>query len=138
MTRTRISWVALLPLLAFCLAACSDDNEPDKAANEKADRETLATLEANIDAFIGTPECDGINDCRSLPFGAKPCGGPWSFKIFALSAADSATLDTMIHEYNVFNAELNGEYGWASDCMIVEEPFLDCLGGRCIPIEPAR
>jgi len=133
MKRSWIFWPLLLAFLLAGAAACSDDDD----SSETTDRKTLEAMEADIDLFIGTPEC-GELDCRALPFGAKPCGGPWSYKIFALSKDDSTTLAGMIDGYNEFNAELNEKYGWMSDCMYVSPPGLDCLDGVCRSVYPAK
>ena len=128
----------LLVFIVGCLiitgAACNDDDEYDKTS----DLEILKGMEADIDTYIGDTECDSAEDCRALPFGNKPCGGPWSYKIFSISSTDSVELDGMIKSYFEFNGVLNERYGWSSDCMYVTPPEVDCVEGHCVAVTPSK
>ncbi|MFH2052891.1 MAG: hypothetical protein ABIK96_10545 [bacterium] len=117
-------------LVLATLGGCKDDDPFD----EGADRARLAAMEAAIDDFIGEPLCGDASECRAAPFGAKPCGGPWTYKVFNATAVDTVVLYEMIAEYDAYNEVLNQRYGWNSDCMFVEAPALDCLDGRCVPV----
>lgn len=120
--------VACLTLVLFW--GCKDEDPFD----EGADLARLAAMEAAVDAVIGEPLCGEASECRAVPFGAKPCGGPWRYKIFNAAAVDTLVLLEMIAEYDAFNEVLNLRYNWSSDCMFVVAPDLDCLDGRCIPV----
>ena len=113
------------------VAGCSDGG-----LDVDRDRGLLDQMEAEIDLLIGQAPCKEPGGCRSIAFGAKPCGGPWSYKIYSASGVDSTALAELVVQYNEFNLVLNDRYGWVSDCMFVSEPYLDCLDGRCIPVSP--
>lgn len=115
-------------------AACNDEDQLD----EGADKASLAKMEAAIDTFIGEATCMDAGDCRSVAFGAKPCGGPWNYKIFSETAVDTTELFALIDDYNQLNATLNARHGWMSDCAIAIRPGIECLDGRCVAIEPAK
>lgn len=115
--------------------ACTDD---DDDYDEAADLKILQSMEADIDAYIGAADCDDEGDCRALGFGDKPCGGPWGYKIFSISATDSVELAGMIQNYNEFNRVLNERYGWMSDCMYVGPPELGCVKGKCVAVVPSK
>ena len=128
----RIVPILVLAVFTAGLAACNDEEQHDEAA----DLARLAKMEADIDDFIGEPTCKDVKDCRAIAFGAKPCGGPWKYKIFSAATVDSLELAGMVDAYNKLNATLNDRHGWMSDCMMVMPPDIDCLDGRCVAVEP--
>jgi hypothetical protein len=129
MSRVIVCLLALTVLSAT--AACKDEEGP---TNEDADLKTLARMEADIDLYIGDAACQSADDCRTLPFGEKPCGGPWSYKVFSITATDSVALAGMINRYNEFNLTLNERHGWMSDCMYVGPPEIGCSKGSCAAV----
>ena len=130
----RVAWmipvVAILACLAG-LAACNDEETFD----ETADRARLDKMESKIDDLIGEPTCKDAKECRVMAFGAKPCGGPWSYKVFSMSSVDSTALADQVDDYNKFNKTLNNRHGWSSDCAVVMPPNVDCVEGRCVVVE---
>jgi hypothetical protein len=124
---------SLVLLMTCCggLAACNDEEPFDEAA----DRARLAKLETGIDDLIGEAVCKDGKDCRVIAFGAKPCGGPWSYKVFSASAVDTTALAGLVDDYNKFNRTLNDRYGWMSDCAVVMPPNVGCVEGRCVVVE---
>lgn len=142
---TRIFMVTALAALLAVTVACNDNNrdsdsdidikvETKKETGEEADKASLARMEAEIDDFIGEATCHEAGDCRTIPFGAKPCGGPWKFKVFGASSGETAKLEAMVAKYNLFNAELNEKYGWMSDCLAVMPPEIECVDGKCVVV----
>jgi len=133
----RLSWMIPLIVLLACLAgmaACNDDDPTD----EDQDRARLEKMEADIDELIGEPTCKGNGDCRTIAFGAKPCGGPWSYKVYSASSVDTLALEQEVAAYNKFNQTLNERYGWMSDCSLAIRPGVECLDGHCVAIYPAE
>ena len=128
---SRLIPVIIMIICITGLAACKDDD----AGNETADREQLTKMEAEIDGLIGEATCTDARDCRSIAFGDKPCGGPWSYKVYSVTGVDTLQVAGMVDAYNKFNTVLNNRYGWMSDCMVVMPPNIDCMEGRCVAIE---
>ena len=129
-------WRRMIPVVVmiFCvagLAACKDEDPAD----EDADRARLARMEAEIDTLIGEAVCLDPADCRAIAFGDKPCGGPWSYKIYSVAGLDTLQLADQVAAYNKFNKVLNDRYGWMSDCMVVTPPRIGCVEGRCGVVE---
>ena len=130
----RLNYLIPIVILMTCfggLAACNDEDPFDEAA----DRARLDKIEAEIDGLIGEATCSDAKDCRVIAFGDKPCGGPWSFKVYSVSTVDSVGLADLVAGYNKFNKTLNARYGWMSDCMVVMPPEVDCVEGRCVVVE---
>lgn len=130
--RGRRAVAAALSFAAVLLvAACTSPEE-----REAQDVARLEAMEAAIDAMIADRTCGGDGDCRAIAFGAKPCGGPWSYKVYSAARVDSTELAVAVAEYNAYNEELNRRYGWVSTCDFVSEPAVGCVGSECAAIAP--
>ena len=100
--------------------------------NESEDREKLHQMGITIRELIGQPECSDAAQCRSIPFGSKPCGGPWEYLVYSTTQTDSILLAEYVMEYNRFEDEMNKKYGYMSDCMVILPPTsLECSKGLC-------
>jgi hypothetical protein len=102
------------------------------AQRATSDTEQLGELRAGVRALIGDPTCMLARQCRAAPFGAKPCGGPWSYIIYSTATIDSAAFADAVARYNALEDELNRREGRVSDCRLVSPPQLDCVNGRCV------
>ena len=128
---TRLIPVIILMICIGGLAACNDEDPLDEAA----DIARMDKMEVEIDDLIGEPTCKDAKDCRVIAFGDKPCGGPWSYKIYSVSAVDTVELAGLVADYNKFNKTLNARYSWMSDCMVVMPPNVGCVDGFCVVVE---
>jgi len=130
MIRDRI--LALFSILfAVCslgAVCCEDSGEFDEAA----DRARLDSMRNHIQGLVGSADCSESAHCRNIAFGAKPCGGPWEYLIYSVTAADADELDDLVSEYNAFEGKLNKRYGWISDCSTPGLPQPVCRDGRCV------
>ncbi len=130
---TRLGNMTLLALLTVVAAG---PGCPDEGRDEDRDVAQLQAKEKAIDALIGDAPCKGGEDCRTIAFGAKPCGGPWQYKIFNAAEVDTVELKRLVKDYDEFNAVLNDRWGWMSDCAYVTPPEVGCVEGRCQAVTP--
>jgi hypothetical protein len=131
MNRTLI--LAILSLSAILLvagAACNSDSN-GQPYDEAEDRARLQEMEAEIDTLIGDAKCKKDEDCLAIAFGAKPCGGPWTYKVYSVTSVDTLELARLVADYNKFNEVLNQRYGWMSDCTVVSRPRVGMIDERC-------
>ena len=119
--------------LIFAAYACSDSDQVQSAHTEAGARARLADLRQEVDVLVGDA-CGAIEDCRYYAIGAKPCGGPWNYIIYATTTTDSAALAERIGEYKAIEADMNVRYGYSSDCSVPDEPVLGCDAGRCVDL----
>ncbi len=106
------------------------------AANVKVgadDTTRLGELRQAVASRVGTTRCVDRSQCRAMPLGSKPCGGPWSYVVYSTATTDSGALALAVQRYNVADAELNRKLGRVSDCSFVSPPKLDCVLGFCAP-----
>ena len=99
---------------------------------EERDRADLRLREAKSDRLSGTASCENEGECRSVAFGAKPCGGPWKYKIYSTRGTDASALKSEIDAYKAQNEALNKKYGLSSDCGFVSPPVVACRDGVCV------
>ena len=118
--------VYLLPLILVLTYSCGDD------FNENDDLARLAALKIELDLLVGEANCSELNECRALPFRAKPCGGPWEYLIYSSINSDTLKIQEKVDEYNEWNEVINARYGYSSDCSQAEAPQLLRLNGKCV------
>ena len=53
-----------------------------------AEQSSLVSLTLR-NTLIGDAACKSDADCRAIAFGDKPCGGPWSYKIYSVTSVDT-------------------------------------------------
>ena len=115
-------------ILIFVTACGPKTPAPDSRADAG---ESPDALRADVLQLVGEPACSDVSQCRSIAFGSKPCGGPWSYLVYSVQTADSARLATAVANYNARETQLNRDLGRASDCRMVTAPRLDCVASRC-------
>ena len=120
------SFVYLLIYFIATVLSCGEN------FNESDDLSRLASLRSDVLLLVGEAGCSEIGECRSLPFGAKPCGGPWEYLTYSTTDTDTLKIKEKVEEHNEWNRVLNSRYGYISDCSIPEEPQLLCLNGKCV------
>jgi hypothetical protein len=101
------------------------------SARDQSDRERLRDLKRAIDAEIGEPGADSISQCKYIAFGAKPCGGPWTFLVYSTKRTDESKLQQLVKEYNALQKKINAEEGLGSDCSVPAAPELVLENGVC-------
>ena len=136
----RIS--AILPLVLAVSVGCS--GSASKSAGEGSSGETLGaeatglrldSLRAEVRALIGDVACQRVEQCRAIPFGSKPCGGPRAYLVYSTATTDTMEVVATVAEYTKLDEALNRDLGRISDCQAVAEPKVGCVDSRCIAVE---
>jgi hypothetical protein len=118
-----------LLLLVLLLPAC--DNNP---ATEAEDFDELAKMGEEIELIVADTECSGVEDCRYIGIGSKPCGGNWRFLVYSATATDTVALRVHVEAYNRREDQLNRKWGRMSDCAVPPAPILECVDARCVDV----
>lgn len=121
----RLRLVAMVGALLACAP-----KQPEKQA--PGDSLTTSDLRQAITAQIGDAKCFSPAVCRTIAFGAKPCGGPYQYLVYSTSATDSARLARDVARYNSAEEKANREEGRMSDCSLVLKPKVACVSGKCV------
>ena len=114
---------------AFCFgcARASRTAQLDEGDN------SLDNLKAQIMAEVGDAPCGAVLECRTLPVGAKPCGGPQSYLAYSIVRSDTLRLAELVSQYTNRERALNQTENRTSDCSLVQNPGVVCRAGRCVP-----
>jgi hypothetical protein len=118
-------------LCAWLVSACQAQPvlQPGPAAE--------AALAQRIAAEIGTAACTRDADCRTLPMGSKPCGGPAGWVAWSATASRGAPLQAMATELAALQQQRQAAEGMMSTCSVVPDPGARCDAGRCVLNRPA-
>ncbi|MEY4539074.1 MAG: hypothetical protein RLZZ306_831 [Bacteroidota bacterium] len=126
--KTHILKIILLGFVLFI--SCAKD-DIDSNALAIADDQKLEQMGKEVQDFAKNKACSNGDDCRTMPMGAKACGGPTNYIIYALSKTDEKQLTEKVKQYTDFQKELNIKYNRSSDCLFLSPPTVDCLNGVC-------
>jgi hypothetical protein len=119
----------LLGIILLLLLFACNNNDTDLVAVKE---QQMAEISANVEAIIANKSCGGVDDCASIAWGSKPCGGPWSYLVYAPGNVNVPQLEQLVSEYNQLQAEVNQLTEAVSDCSVVLEPGLECLDDICV------
>jgi hypothetical protein len=101
--------------------------------------DSAAELRGEIVRLIGSAACRDDSQCRALPLGSKPCGGPEGYVAWSTAQTDARLLEALASRYKDARQARNQRLGLMSDCAVVPEPPVRCVpvadataaGGRC-------
>ncbi|RTE87492.1 MULTISPECIES: hypothetical protein [Gammaproteobacteria] len=80
---------------------------------------------------IGAAKASELSQCKVLPVGQRPCGGPARYLAYSTITSDQATLEMLAQRYNALSAELNEQEGLMSTCEVMPEPTVQLVNGQC-------
>lgn len=139
-----------LAAMAISLAACVHA-EPATAADPPARPAPAASslsgegvgpaLLAQVQRLIGRAACDSNAQCRTLPLGARACGGPESYVAWSVLGTDQVALQRAAERYGQWQAQQQARGGTMSICMVETDPGAVCARsaatappgpGRCV------
>lgn len=96
-----------------------------------ADKKTVADT---VDFMIRDLTCDKNEDCHTIGFGDKPCGGFTSYKIYSQKTVNQPELKKIVSQYNDLEKEQNEDNGMMSTCEALLEPAVACVQNQCAVI----
>ena len=127
---SKLSCINLAACLLLATISTNCASQSTKTTQQKMD-EVLT----NITQMIGNAECTSDKQCASIPIGAKPCGGPWSYRAYSTAHTDSEKLKTLVLHHKTLNKKYNQESGLMSDCAMAMEPAVACVNRSCKFVE---
>lgn len=111
-------------LLLACLASTACSHAQPEAGSQASAREHLLRLTQDR-------TCTSNQQCRTVPMGAKPCGGPQGYMAYSIATADPAKVADLAERYRQEKEAANARSGMASDCRAVTDPGAVCRSGSC-------
>ncbi|MGQ3094167.1 MAG: hypothetical protein ACT6RP_12010 [Roseateles sp.] len=124
---------SLHPLLvvAFASTALASCAQTPTAAEPEPQR-----LARELRTLIGPASCTADSQCRSLPVGAKACGGPTGYLAWSTKHTDEAALKALVAKQTAAQRHANTRPGLVSDCAVLVDPGARCEAGRCVLLPP--
>jgi hypothetical protein len=122
-----------LAAVLACLAMASTAQTPPAGA---ASEPESARLARELRELIGPAACTADAQCRTVPVGAKACGGPAGYLAWSVEGTEAARLTALAaRQAEAQRRELQAE-GRRSNCALVTDPGARCVAGQC-QISPA-
>ncbi|MED5619340.1 hypothetical protein [Ideonella sp. BN130291] len=131
--------VSSLLLAGACTAttastAAGDASQPaaSSPAGNTAAGTSAAALLTQLQQAVGTAACKEDAECRTLPVGAKACGGPSGYIAWSATQSDGALLERLAREHAKAESARNARSGMVSNCMMESDPGARCVAQRCV------
>ncbi|NNG23787.1 hypothetical protein HGB41_12360 [Massilia sp. ML15P13] len=130
----------LLLLMLGCTACTSQAQDPGRKtavpspSTAAAPSTPLAEGQdslARLRAAIGSAACTESGQCRSLPVGARACGGPEAYLAFSTAGGKEAALRVLAEQHQKERQAANARSGMMSTCQFMPDPGAVCTAGTC-------
>ena len=116
--------VLLLCVQIASASACSHAQAPAPAPEP-----TLASLQAEA---VVAP-CTADTECRTVPVGARACGGPEAYLPWSVRAPGADEWRASVAAYTAASERAQAAAGDVmSTCVMQEDPGARCAQGRCV------
>jgi len=89
-------------------------------------------LQLRLDRLTSDKGCDSDQQCKVLPVGARPCGGPDSFMVYSVAQTDEKMLQFTADRYQQLKRKQNDKLGLVSTCQMLMEPTASCQNHQCV------
>ena len=127
-----------LTILFFTAPPGYADGIADLKENEIALKsvEALKSLQSEfktaIDSQIGEAKCNDDNQCKAIPIGANPCGGPETYQAYSVLDTDVDRLKRLAEQYKSVRKTLHLKTGTMGACIMMPAPDVKCKNLHCV------
>lgn len=127
-----MSFIQRILLLSFICVGTANCTTLEKPPSEGATtKQQMDQLMVQMTEIIGDANCTDNNQCANLAIGAKPCGGPSSYRVYSSLNTDTQKLADLAQRFKALNKRYNKESGLMSDCMMTMPPAIACIKNTC-------
>lgn len=88
-------------------------------------------MSRELRALIGPAACAADSQCRSLPVGAKACGGPAGYLAWSTEGTDATRVTELAARQTEAQRREVQASGMRSNCVFVADPGAVCVAGHC-------
>ena len=117
----------LLASALACIALASCAQTPP-AATTVAESARLA---GELRTLIGPANCSADTQCRTVPIGAKACGGPAGYWAWSSQGTDAEAVKALAARQSEAHKREVEASGMRSNCAMTTDPGAACVAGRC-------
>ncbi len=97
-----------------------------------------AALLARIEGAVGEARCSSDAQCRTLPIGEKPCGGPERWMPWSIASPQADPLPAWADKLAALARQRNQRSGRVSNCQFQPDPGAICQAQRCVVRAPSQ
>lgn len=97
----------------------------------------LAALKAEARALSKSSGCTQLSQCKALPLGSRPCGGPSEFLVYCAPSTDEKALEAKAKQVSEAEKAQNATSGTMGICTALTPPKLKLEKGQCSAV-PAK
>lgn len=123
----------ILPFLLGCAACAPSVSAPGgasaSASASGSDAAARPELIERLRALSASASCTSTAQCRTVPVGAKACGGPETY--LAVSESQLPEAARLAERHAEVRRAANAESGIASTCAVTPDPGAVCQAGIC-------
>lgn len=91
----------------------------------------IKQLEIQLKKAVADPACTQNSECKSIPVGAKACGGPLYYLIYSTNNTDHEKLTMLADAIKSKQRKHNMLTEATSDCAFLMPPALACIDEQC-------
>ncbi len=110
-----------IALLLACLAASACSHATPGESKSLSELRAIGRAAA----------CSSDQQCKTLPVGAKSCGGPESYMAYSTASVSTEKAASLAARYRKEREAENQASGLASDCRFLMDPGAQCRSGTC-------
>jgi len=118
-----------------CTACTTDAGTPPAPQTPPPATATTGDASAGtldqIRAMIGNATCTDGSQCRTLPVGARACGGPEAYLPYSTANLSEPALQALAARYKSEREAQNAASGMMSNCRFIPDPGAVCRAGTC-------
>lgn len=120
-------------LILGCAACTTQAQDPSSrsGAPVKAAPAPASGLLAQIRTLTADARCSDSSQCRSLPIGSMPCGGPEDYLPYSTARTDEKAVRALAERYKAEVQAQNTRGGMMSICRHLPDPGAVCVSGSC-------
>jgi len=95
-------------------------------------KDEMGMLDREIHNMLGdTQSCESDDQCQTIGYGDKPCGGFRSYLSYSTQVTDKARLEALVERYNKLDRMINQQNNMMGTCEAVVPPSLSCQNAVC-------
>jgi hypothetical protein len=119
-----LSWSFAMKRFVFLLACLVAGAGAHANPGESKARTELRQLGRAVD-------CTSDQQCKTLPVGAKSCGGPEAYMVYSTVNTSPEKANALAERYRKERELENKRSGMLSDCRVLMDPGAQCKAGWC-------
>lgn len=119
-----------LMILCVLLLTSVFGNTEDQRMEEKQDLVQLLYSQTHDLASVDL-SCESVDDCDSMAYGDRACGGPAGYLVYSKNNPVLSLLEESAKTSSRVHRELNQEFGLFSICALAPRPRVKCIENKC-------